>query len=52
MTSGPRRPARATRPKVAAYYSEDAMVYPPNDVVAIGRERPKEAWAAMLADPS
>jgi hypothetical protein len=38
--------------KVAAYYSDDAMVYPPNDVVAVGREKAQEAWAAMLADPS
>ena len=38
--------------KVAAFYAPDAMVYPPNDVVAIGREKAKEAWAAMLADPS
>jgi len=38
--------------KVASYYAKDTVVYPPNDVVAVGRDKAKEVWAGMLADPS
>lgn len=38
--------------KVASYYAKDTVVYPPNEVVAVGRDKAKEVWAGMLADPS
>ncbi|MCC6426613.1 MAG: DUF4440 domain-containing protein [Phycisphaerales bacterium] len=46
--------AAATRDaeKVASFYSADAIAYPPNEPVAIGREAAKRVWAAYLADPS
>lgn len=38
--------------KVASFYAPDAVVYPPNEVAAVGYANAKAAWAAMLADPS
>ncbi len=38
--------------KVASFYAQDAVVYPPNEVVVVGRANAKATWAAMLADPS
>ncbi len=45
--------AAATRDadKVAAFYSEDTVVYPPNAPVAEGRAAAKKVWAAYFADP-
>jgi len=37
---------------VLSFYAEDAMVYPPNEPVAIGREAARKTWAAFLTDPT
>jgi ketosteroid isomerase-like protein len=37
---------------LASFYSDDAIVYPPNDVVLVGRPAAKKFWAAGLADPT
>lgn len=46
--------AAATRDadRVASFYAEDAIAYPPNEPVAVGREAAKKVWAAYLAEPS
>jgi ketosteroid isomerase-like protein len=36
---------------VATYYAEDAIAYPPNEPVAVGREAAKKVWAAYFAVP-
>lgn len=38
--------------KVASFYADDAVAYPPNEPVCVGREAAKKVWAAYLADPS
>ncbi len=38
--------------KVASYYAEDAIAYPPNAPALIGREAAGKAWAQMLSDPN
>ncbi len=37
--------------KVVAFYTDDAIAYPPNEPVAIGRAAVKKVWAAYLALP-
>jgi len=37
---------------LASFHSDGAVVYPPNDVVIVGRPAAKKYWAAGLADPS
>jgi uncharacterized protein (TIGR02246 family) len=37
--------------KVASYYAEDAVVYPPNEPVLNGRAAARKAWGDMLAMP-
>lgn len=46
--------AAATRDaaKVASYYAEDAIAYPPNEPMAKGRAAAQKVWAAYLADAS
>ncbi len=46
--------AAATRDveRIASFYAEDAMVYPPNEPAVVGRAAAKKMWAALLADPS
>lgn len=46
--------AAATRDaaKVASFYAEDAIAYPPGAPVAIGRAEAQKVWAAYFADPS
>jgi uncharacterized protein (TIGR02246 family) len=46
--------AAATRDaaKVASFYAEDALAYPPNEPVAVGRAAAQKVWAAYFADPS
>jgi ketosteroid isomerase-like protein len=46
--------AAATRDadRVASFYAEDAIAYPPNEPAAIGRLAAKKVWAAYLADPT
>ena len=33
--------------KVASYYAEDAIAYPPNEPMAVGRTAAKKVWAAV-----
>ncbi len=44
--------AAATRDadRVASFYAEDAIAYPPNEPVAIGRAAAKKVWASYFAD--
>jgi len=37
--------------KTAAFYADDALVYPPNDVLASGRDAAEKVWAAYFAAP-
>ena len=37
---------------VVSFYAEDAMVYAPNEPVAIGRLAAKKVWASYLTDPT
>ena len=36
--------------KVASYYAEDAIAYPPNEPIAIGQAAAKKVWASYLGD--
>jgi ketosteroid isomerase-like protein len=38
--------------KVASFYAENAIAYPPNEPVCNGRAVAKKVWAAYFADPS
>ena len=38
--------------KVASYYATDAVAYPPNAPVAIGRDAAQKVWADYFAAPS
>ena len=38
--------------QVAAFYAEDAVVNPPNEPVAVGREAAKKVWASYFAAPN
>ena len=44
--------AAATRDadRVASFYAEDAIAYPPNEPMAIGRPAAKKIWAGYFAD--
>jgi uncharacterized protein (TIGR02246 family) len=46
--------AAATRDadRVASFYAEDAIAYPPNEPAAVGRPAAKKVWAAYFADPT
>jgi ketosteroid isomerase-like protein len=46
--------AAATRDvdRVVSFYAEDAIAYPPNEPVAVGRAAAKKVWAAYFADPT
>ena len=35
---------------IISFYAEDAVVYPPNEPVAKGREAAKKVWAPLMAD--
>ena len=37
--------------RVASYYAENGIAYPPNAPVAVGRDAAKTVWAAYFADP-
>ena len=37
--------------RMASYYAEDGVAYPPNEPVAVGRAAAKKVWAAYLALP-
>ncbi len=38
--------------RVASFYAEDAIAYPPNDSAAVGRPAAKKVWNSYFADPS
>jgi uncharacterized protein (TIGR02246 family) len=38
--------------RVASFYAEDAIAYPPNEPVAAGRAAARKVWAAYFADKS
>ena len=38
--------------KLASYYAEGAIAYPPNEPAAVGNAAAKKVWAAFFADPS
>ncbi len=46
--------AAATRDaeRVASFYAENAIAYPPNEPVAVGRVAAQKVWAAYFAEPS
>jgi ketosteroid isomerase-like protein len=46
--------AAATRDakRVASFYAEEAIAYPPNEPMAVGRAAAEKAWAAYFADPT
>ena len=37
--------------KLASFYAEDAVVYPPNEPVVNGRDAARKSWGTMLAMP-
>jgi ketosteroid isomerase-like protein len=37
---------------VASYYAPNALVYPPNDVLATGRDAAEKVWASYFALPA
>lgn len=38
--------------RVASFYAEDAIAYPPNEPAAVGKTAAKKVWAAYFADPT
>jgi ketosteroid isomerase-like protein len=46
--------AAATRDakRVASFYAEDAIAYPPNEPMAVGKAAAEKVWAAYFVDPS
>lgn len=46
--------AAATRDakRVASFYADNAIAYPPNEPIAIGRAAAEKVWAAYFADPT
>lgn len=46
--------AAATRDagKVAAFYADDAMAFPPGGKLAVGQEAARKVWASYFAEPS
>ena len=38
--------------KVASFYADDAVAYPPNEPAAVGQAAARKVWAAYFADPS
>lgn len=45
-----RAAATADAGKVAAFYAQDAIAYPPNAPVAIGHDAAQKVWAGYFAD--
>jgi ketosteroid isomerase-like protein len=46
--------AAATRDaeRVASFYADEAVVYPPNEPAAVGRAAARKVWAGYFTDPS
>jgi ketosteroid isomerase-like protein len=38
--------------RVASFYADDAIAYPPNEPMASGKAAAKKVWAAYFADPT
>ncbi len=38
--------------RVASFYAEDGVAYPPGEAAAVGRAAAKKVWAGYFADPS
>ena len=38
--------------RVASFYAADAVVYPPNEPIAVGRAAARKVWARYFADPT
>ncbi len=38
--------------RLASFYAEDAIAYPPSEPVAVGRAAAKNVWATYFADPT
>jgi len=38
--------------RVASFYAEDAIAYPPSEPVAVGRAAAKKVWATYFSDPT
>ncbi len=38
--------------RIASFYADDAIAYPPNEPVAVGRAAAQKVWAAYFADPN
>lgn len=38
--------------RVASFYADDAIAYPPSEPVAVGRAAAKKVWATYFADPT
>ena len=38
--------------KIAAYYAEDAIAYPPNAPAAVGRAAAQKVWESIFVEPS
>jgi ketosteroid isomerase-like protein len=38
--------------RVASFYAEDVVAYPPNEPLSTGRAAAEKVWAAYFADPS
>ena len=38
--------------RVAAFHADDAIAYPPNEPMAVGRAAAEKVWAAYFADPT
>ena len=38
--------------KVASFYAEDAIAYPPNEPMAVGKVAAKKIWAGYFSDPT
>lgn len=38
--------------RVASFYAEDAVAYPPGEPVAVGRAAAKKVWATYFSDPT
>jgi ketosteroid isomerase-like protein len=45
-------PAKRDAALLCSYYAADAVLYPPNDVIAAGRPAALKLWTAAFADPT
>ena len=38
--------------RVVSFYADDAVAYPPNEPIAVGRAAARKVWAGYFADPT